>query len=132
MAEGAGAALVVVAGPAAVDVFNPKVVRAAAGSLFRVPVAIEPDASRALDELGARGVRRLGTLVDGGEDYDRIDLTGPVALVLGSEAHGLAADLVARVDQRVRIPMLGQVESLNVGVAGAGLAFDIARRRRGV
>jgi TrmH family RNA methyltransferase len=132
VAEGAGAALVVLAGPAAVDVHNPKVVRAAAGSLFRVPVATVPDAATALDELAARGVRRVATLVDGGDDYDTVDLTGAVALVLGSEAHGLGPDVVARVDQRVRIPMLGRVESLNVAVAGAVLAFDSARRRRGV
>src|SRR5690606_24976566 len=119
-------------GAAAVDVYNPKVVRAAAGSLFRVPVAIEPDPSAALDQLGALGVRRVATIVDGGDDYDRVDLGGAVAIVLGSEAHGLGPDVVARVDQRVRIPMAGNVESLNVAVAGAVLAFDIARRRRGV
>jgi RNA methyltransferase, TrmH family len=130
IAEGAGAALVVMAGAGAVDVHNPKVVRAAAGSLFRLPVVTAPDAAGALDELGVRGVRRLATLVDGGDDYDRVDLRGPLALVLGSEAHGLSPDVVARVDQRVRIPMRGQVESLNVAVAGAVLSFDVARRRR--
>lgn len=130
VAEAAGAALVVVCGTAAVEVHNPKVVRAAAGSLFRVPVATVPDPADALDALGARGLRRVATLVDAGEPYDRVDLRGPVAIVLGSEAHGLPDDVVARVDVRVRIPMAGQVESLNVGVAGAVLAFEAARQRR--
>lgn len=132
VAEAAGVALVIVCGPAAVEVHNPKVVRAAAGSLFRVAVATVPDAVAALDDLGARGVRRVATLVDAGVAYDGADLRGAVAIVLGSEAHGLPDAVVERVDERVRIPMAGQVESLNVGVAGAVLAFEAARQRRAV
>ncbi len=69
-------------------------------------------------------------MVGEGRPYDEVDWAGPTALVLGSEAHGLDAGLVARVDQVVTIPMSGQVESLNVGVAGAVVAFEAARQRR--
>lgn len=130
VAEAAGASGVVACGPAAVEVHNPKVVRAAAGSLFRLPVAQVDDIDAVMDELGARGVRRMGTDVVGGEAYDTAALDGPVALVLGSEAHGLAPAALERLDGRLHIPMAGQVESLNVAVAGAVLAFEVARRRR--
>jgi TrmH family RNA methyltransferase len=130
IAEAVGVSGVVVCGPAAVEVHNPKVVRAAAGSLFRVPIAEVADADAVFDALAARGVRLLGTAVDGGSPYDSAELDGPVALVLGSEAHGLAPSVLDRLDGRLHIPMAGRVESLNVAVAGAVLAFEIARRRR--
>jgi TrmH family RNA methyltransferase len=130
VAEAAGASGVVVCGPAAVEVHNPKVVRASAGSLFRVPVAAVDDVDAVMKALGARGLRRLGTDVAGGEPYDTATLDGPVALVLGSEAHGLAPAVRDQLDGRLHIPMAGQVESLNVAIAGAVLAFEVANRRR--
>ncbi len=61
---------------------------------------------------------------------EQIDLTGPVALVLGSEAHGLPPEVEARLDDRASLPMQGAVESLNVAVAGSVLAFEVVRQRR--
>jgi TrmH family RNA methyltransferase len=128
--EAAGAAAVVVCGPAAVDVYNPKVVRAAAGSLFRVPVVVAAAAEPVLDDLARHGLARVATVIGPHPAYDDVELRGPVALVLGSEAHGLAPALLAHVDHTVTIPMHGAVESLNVAVAGAVLAFEAARQRR--
>ena len=65
-----------------------------------------------LAELGRRGVSRVATVVEGGAPYDRADLAGPVAIVLGSEAHGLARAVLTLVDQPVSIPMAGRSESL--------------------
>jgi TrmH family RNA methyltransferase len=130
VAEAAGATCVVVCGPASVDVHNPKVVRAASGSLFRLGVVVTDDAAAVLDELAARGLQRVATVVEGGAPYERVDYRGPTALVLGSEAHGLPPELLASMDVMVTIPMHGHVESLNVGVAGAVLAFEAARQRR--
>jgi RNA methyltransferase, TrmH family len=130
VAEAVGAG-VVACGPRAVDVHNPKVVRAAAGALFRVPVVEHPDGRDALGILRERGIRIVGTTLDGATDLDEIELRGPVALVLGNEAHGLPDDVVATVDVSVRIPMRGAVESLNVAMAGTVLAFEAARQRRG-
>ncbi len=70
----------------------------------------------------------MGTVAVGGTDYRQVDLTGDVALVLGSEAHGLATDVVAVLDQRVTIPMRGHVESLNVAAAAAVLGYERMRR----
>ena len=87
-AEAAGATEVwSVAG--SVDLFAPKVVRASAGALFHVPVLADIDADTAIGELRAAGIAVLGTRARDGVPYDRADLAGPSALMLGNEAHGL-------------------------------------------
>ncbi len=127
--EASGAAGVVVAGQS-VDVFNPKCVRSSAGALFHVPVALVPDAGEALSRLRAAGLRIIATAASAELAYDRCDLTGPVALLLGNEAAGLPAEVQARVDEVVAIPIEGRSESLNVAAAGAVLCFEAARQRR--
>ena len=131
VAEAAGIGVVVACGQG-VEWWNPKVVRAAAGSLFRVPVLALADVHGVLASLHARGVTTLATSIDAGADYTAIDYRMPTALLLGSEAHGLPADVVASATTAVRIPMLGAVESLNVAMAGAVCAFEMARQRRGL
>jgi len=74
--------------------------------------------------------RRLGTSARLGEDLWATDLTGPLALIVGSEAHGLPAAYAPVLDGAVRIPMTGGVESLNAGVAGSLVLFEAARQRR--
>jgi RNA methyltransferase, TrmH family len=126
-AEAAGATAVVFC-DGSVDVFNPKTVRASAGSLFHVPVVNGGSVDDVLGALMAWGVRRLGTVARDGTPYDEADLTVPVALVLGNEAHGLPDGV--QLDELVSIPMAGSGESLNVGMAAAVLAFEVARQRR--
>jgi RNA methyltransferase, TrmH family len=128
-AEAAGATGVVSC-DGSVDLFNPKTVRASAGSLFRLPVVAGGDASEVLAELGEWGLTRLAMTPRGGEAYTDIDLTGPVALVLGNEAHGLPTGLEQLLDGQVTIPMAGRAESLNAGMAAAVLCFEAARQRR--
>jgi TrmH family RNA methyltransferase len=128
-AEAAGAAAVLFCG-GSVDPCNPKCVRASAGALFHVPVAIGGEAEGVLERLGRAGVQTAATVVRGGTPYDDADLTGPLAIVLGSEAHGLPADLVDAVDLRLTIPMAGRSESLNVAMAGSVLCFESLRQRR--
>ena len=113
-----------------VDVYNPKTVRASAGSLFHVPVVAGGDPVEVLQEMAGWGIRRLATTASGGRDYSDVDLTGPVAFVLGNEASGLPPEIDAIVDERVTIPMVGRSESLNVGMAAAVLCFEAARQRR--
>ena len=113
-----------------VDVYNPKTVRASAGSLFHVPVVAGGDPVEVLREMANWGVRRLATTATGGRDYSETDLTGPVAFVLGNEANGLPSEIDDLVDERVTIPMRGRSESLNVGMAAAVLCFEAARQRR--
>jgi TrmH family RNA methyltransferase len=128
-AEASGAAAVLFCG-ASVDPYNPKCVRASAGALFHLPVVIGGEARAVLEGLGAAGVQRVATVVRGGAVYDAVDLTGPVAFVLGSEAHGLPAGVLELVDTQVTIPMAGRSESLNVAAAGAVLCFESLRQRR--
>jgi TrmH family RNA methyltransferase len=122
-AEAAGADAVVLT-EGAVDVFNPKVVRASAGALFRVPVAVDVAAGA----VGDLGVPLLGTVATGGVPYDEAPLDGACALVLGNEAHGLPPGLA--LDGLVSIPHAGRAESLNVAMAATVLCFEAARRRR--
>ncbi|HLN17591.1 MAG TPA: RNA methyltransferase [Acidimicrobiales bacterium] len=128
-ADAAGASAVVFAGTT-VDPYNPKTVRASAGSLFHLPVVVADDVAAALEALGRLGLRRLATAVRDGVDYSAVDWSVPSALVLGNEAAGLPDDVAARVDGTVSIPMAGRAESLNVGVAAAVLCFEALRQRR--
>ena len=83
-----------------------------------------------LEAIGGRGGRRIGAGARRGQSYDRADFRGPVALVLGSEAHGLPAELDAVLDGWTHVPMAGRAESLNVAVTGAIVCFEAARQRR--
>ncbi len=126
-AAGAGAVLFC---DGSVDPFGPKCVRSSAGSLFRLAVVRDAPAVDALAALAAAGARTVGTQARAPEPYDAVDLTGPVAVVLGSEAHGLPAAVAGAVEVAVSIPMAGRTESLNVGMAGTILCFEALRQRR--
>ena len=127
-ADGAGADAVIAA-DRRTDLFNPNVIRASVGTVFSVPVAraTADDARRWLD---AHGVRVVAARVDAETLYTDADLTGPVALVLGSEASGLSAAWDGADVEAVRLPMLGLADSLNVSVTAAVLLYE-ARRQRG-
>lgn len=114
-----------------VEMYNPKCVRASAGSLFHVPVVAGGGPVEVLATLGEWGLRRMATRPSGGAAYFRADLTRPSALVLGNEASGLPAAVDPFVDETVTIPMAGRGESLNVGMAAAVLCFEAARQRSG-
>jgi RNA methyltransferase, TrmH family len=128
-AEAAGCAGVVFCGNS-VDPYAPKVVRSSAGAVFGIPVVEADQPVKVLDALGRQGRRRLAAVATGGERFDRVDLRGPVALVLGNETEGLPAELDASLDGRVTIPIEPPAESLNVGMAATVLAFETARQRR--
>jgi RNA methyltransferase, TrmH family len=126
-AEGCGATGVV-AGIATADPFGWKALRGAMGSAFRVPVArsrIEP----ALEAARACGARVFATVPRDGTPLPACDLRGPSAIVLGSEGGGLPAAWLAASDERLTIPMRGQVESLNVAVAAALVLYEASRQR---
>ncbi len=130
-AEASGAAGVVLAGQC-VDMTSPKVVRSTAGALFHVPVAVSPDVLAVLAMLGEWGVRTWATAVRPGVSVslDDADLTGPTAVLLGNEAHGLSDATIAAATGLVHIPMAGRTESLNVSMAAAVVAYEAARQRR--
>lgn len=128
-AEAAGLAGVIVTG-ASVDRFAPKVVRASAGSLFRLPVLSTEDPVATVTDLRDRGRRVVAAVVAAeAEPYDRQDLSS-AAILIGNEPHGLADEVVDAVGHPVTIPMAAGVESLNVGAAASVLCFEAARQRR--
>jgi TrmH family RNA methyltransferase len=112
-----------------VDPWSPKAVRSSAGAVLHVPVVSGPDAADVLATLARAGIPRIGTVVHGGVAHHAAPLTGPIAIVLGGEAHGLGADLAPLVDQPVTIPMEGRAESLNVAMAASILCFEALRQR---
>ncbi|MEA2783525.1 MAG: methyltransferase, TrmH family [Rhodospirillaceae bacterium] len=112
-----------------VDVTNPKTVRASAGALFHVSVVEGCDPQEVLGVLGDLGLMRIAAVAHDGERPDRVDLSGPVALVFGNEAQGLPAGVLEAVDSRVTIPMPGRAESLNLGMAASILLYEARRQR---
>lgn len=131
-AEAFGSAGVVL-GDGTVSPFNSKVIRASAGSMFRLPVIVGKPAG-GLEEISAklRGkhVRLIATSSHKGTPLDQARLTGPSAVFIGSEGAGLPRGLMAQVDELIAIPHTEQVESLNAGVAGSIVLYEAARQRR--
>ncbi|WP_406238150.1 TrmH family RNA methyltransferase [Nocardia sp. NBC_01009] len=128
VADAVGAQGVVLAGET-VDPHNGKCVRASAGSLFHVPIARCRDIAETLDAIAAAGITILATAADGEVDLDDADalLAGPVAWLFGNEAHGLDPAVAARADHRVRIPIHGRAESLNLAAAASICLYASAR-----
>lgn len=128
-AEAFGASGVVFAG--GVDPYNPKCVRATAGSLFRLPFAVlEGDGAveEALIQLEASGRHCWGSVAEGGIPPTEVPDGRPIALLLGNEPHGLAEDALARCEGLVTVATTGSGDSLNVAVAGAVLLYALATR----
>ncbi len=129
-ADALGADAVVLAGHS-VDLYNPKTVRASVGSLFHLPLALEADPARAVRQAQEAGLVVLAA--DGAGEVDLLEaadlLAGPTAWLFGNEAWGLPDDLAAAADHRVRIPIRGRVESLNLATAAAICLHESARLR---
>ncbi|MDX6217837.1 MAG: methyltransferase, TrmH family [Frankiales bacterium] len=129
-ADAAGADAVVLT-EGSVDPHNGKCVRATAGSLWHLPVVTEADPLELVATLQARGLRVLATSGSGDIGLDDLDLTGPTAWVFGTEAHGLPDAVLQAADARVRIPLYGRAESLNLATAAAVCLYASARTQRG-
>jgi TrmH family RNA methyltransferase len=126
-ADAVGASAVIAAG--GTDLFNPNVIRASVGTVFSVPVAAAP-AEEVAGWLRERGLRVIATRVDADRLHVDADLTGSVAIVLGSEAEGLSDAWRGADVEAVRLPMVGVADSLNVSVAAAVLLYEAWRQRR--
>ncbi len=112
-----------------VDPLNPKTVRASAGTLFAATVVADVSLEAAANALRERGFALVGADAGSSDRVADVDVDAPIALVLGNEAWGLGAGSRGILDHTVGIPMPGPVESLNVGIAGSILLFDVVRRR---
>jgi RNA methyltransferase, TrmH family len=130
-ADAAGADAVMFAGHS-VDAYNPKTVRASVGSLFHLPIAVEPDPAAAVRAAQAAGLVVLAADGAGEADLDESEelLARPTAWLFGNEAWGLPDELAALADHRVRIPIHGRAESLNLSTAAALCLYASARAQR--
>jgi len=129
-ADGAGFDALVAAGGSAgsVDPWNPNAVRASLGTVFTLALAVATTAD-VLAWLRENGLRIVAARVDGSVPYAEVDMAGPVALVLGSEARGLTDAWSGSDVTAVRLPMHGRVDSLNVAAAAAILFYEARRQR---
>lgn len=127
-ADAAGVHAVVAADPVT-DWGNPNVVRASKGTVFSVPVAADPTA-RVLEHLARCGIPVVAATPDTEVEYTEVDYTGPVAVAVGAEKTGLSERLLAAATHRVRIPMVGRVNSLNVATSAALISYEVVRQRR--
>ncbi len=107
---------------------TPAAAKAAAGALNHVPIARVKNLNRAIEELKAQNIWVVGTAMDG-ENALTADLSGPIALVIGSEGEGVSRLTLEKCDRTVSLPMKGQIESLNASVAAGVLMYEIVRAR---
>ncbi len=126
-ADAAGVDALLVCDPR-VDIYNPNVVRASRGTLFTVPT-IEAANEDALAFLQKRGIKILAATPQAEAEYTRQDLRGPLAVAVGTENEGLTDFWLEKSDVKVRIPMFGKVNSLNVSIATALIVYETLRQR---
>lgn len=127
-AEGAGVSGVIMSSDT-VDIYNPKVVRATMGSIFRVPFCYVDNLKEIVEELGSRGFTSYGGHLQGTCFYD-FDYRESTIFCVGNEGNGLTDELSNVLDHKILIPMMGNVESLNVATASTVLMFEALRQRR--
>lgn len=127
-AEGAGMSGIVLS-KGCVDLFNPKVVRATMGSIFRVPYYICEDIAAEAECLREDGFTTYAAHLEGTCDYTEESYEGKMAILIGNEANGLSEKVAEKADRKVKIPMEGKLESLNAAVSSALFMYEIHRRR---
>ena len=126
----------VILGEGTVSPFNSKVVRASAGSVFRLPLihghgkSTTGKLEEVSEKLRAQGIRLIATSSHKGTPLDQADLNGKTAIFFGNEGAGLPRDVMAKMDEFISIPHAPQVESLNAGVAASIVLYEAARQRR--
>jgi RNA methyltransferase, TrmH family len=128
-ADAAGVEAVVAVDPVT-DWSNPNLVRASKGTVFSVPVA-SASTAEALTWLSERGIALAATTPDTDLDYTDVDYTGPVAIAVGAEKYGLTEEILAAAAYRIRIPMAGRANSLNVATSAAVVIYEAVRQRAG-
>lgn len=128
-AEGAGVDGIILT-KNCVDIYNPKTIRSTMGSIYRIPFFYTDKIEEVLCELMIHDVRTFAAHLNGERDYDREDYKKGTAFFIGNEGNGLTDDLANMADRLVKIPMCGQLESLNAAMAAGILMYEAARQRR--
>ena len=114
-----------------VDLFHPKTVRSTMGSIYRMPFYITDQLQETLACLHDRGVCTYAAHLKGTKSYDAFDYTKPTAFLIGNEGNGLTDAIADQAKEYLRIPMEGQLESLNAAMAAGILMYEAYRQRRG-
>lgn len=127
-AEGAGATGIIMSKDT-VDIYNPKTIRSTMGALFRMPFIYVEDILEAADALKKQNIALLAAHLDGDKNYYSENLKRPMALMIGNEGNGLTKELTDKADVLVKIPMEGQLESLNAAVSTAIILYEAYRQR---
>ena len=127
--EGAGISGVIMDRNTA-DIYNPKTIRSTMGSVFRVPFSIVDSLADAVNLLRERQIRICAAHLEGSVCYDEPDYTSGTAFLIGNEGNGLTDEAAALADVNIRIPMEGQLESLNAAMAAGILMYEASRQRR--
>lgn len=128
-AEGAGVDAVFMSKDC-VDIYNPKTIRSTMGSIYRMPFIYIEDIPELLNVFRKNGVKSYAAHLDGKNSYDKEDYKTGTAILIGNEGNGLRDEVTQNADVLVRIPMQGQVESLNAAIAASVLMFEVFRQRR--
>ena len=128
-AEGAGVDAVFLS-KESVDIHNPKTIRSTMGSIYRMPIIYVEDLPRLLQTFKQKGIKSYAAHLDGKNTYDREDYAGGTAILIGNEGNGLRDEVTKEADILVRIPMQGQVESLNAAISATLLMYEANRQRR--
>lgn len=128
-AEGAGTTGIIMT-RGTVDIYNPKVIRSTMGSLYRMPFLYAENLEETIAEVKAAGVSLYAAHLKGVQSYDEPDYKSAVGFLIGNEANGLTTATANMADCRIRIPMEGQLESLNAAVSAALLMYEAHRQRR--
>lgn len=115
-----------------VDIYNPKTIRSTMGSVFRVPFVYVRELAKTIRGLQEEGIFFYAAHLAGSSAYDEVSYRGKSAFLIGNEGNGLREEIAQCADMYIRIPMHGQVESLNAAAASAVLMFEAARQRRNI
>lgn len=128
-AEGAGVTGIIMSKDC-VDIYNPKTIRSTMGSVYRMPFVYVQDLPEAVGKLKEKGIVSFAAHLEGSCSYDEADYRGKSAFFIGNEGNGLRDEVAQCADRYIKIPMQGQVESLNAAIAASVLMFEAARQRR--
>lgn len=128
-AEGAGVTGVILGGDCA-DLYQPKVIRSTMGSIYRMRTVCVEDTIEAVRVLKGQGIHTYAAHLDDSRFYDEEDYTKPTAFLIGNEGNGLPEEICAEAEHKIKIPMHGQVESLNAAMAAGILMYEACRQRR--
>lgn len=113
-----------------VDIYNPKVIRSTMGSIYRMPFIYVEDLPTVVKMLGEKEIHTYAAHLKGKRSYEEEDFTKGTAFLIGNEGNGLREEVAEEAEIYIKIPMCGEVESLNAAIAASVLMFEAARQRR--